>query len=83
MVPLRYKRDSRYEIESTGFTSQVAVDIEQVPDDESNLHNEDDPILKAVAKYQNHTSILGIKELQIFCQHIKRKISQTLRTIAN
>ena len=35
--------------------------IEHVPDDESNLSNIDDPILKAIAKYENHPSILRIK----------------------
>ena len=35
--------------------------IEHVPDDESNLSNIDDPILKAIAKYENHQSILRIK----------------------
>ena len=37
------------------------LDIEHVPDDESNLPNRDDPILKPIAKYQNHLSILRIK----------------------
>ena len=35
--------------------------IEDVPDDESNLSNIDDPILKAIAKYENHPSISRIK----------------------
>ena len=35
--------------------------IEHVPDDEPNLSNIDDPILKATAKYENHPSILRIK----------------------
>ena len=35
--------------------------IEHVPDDESNLPNINDPILKAIAKYENHPSILRIK----------------------
>ena len=35
--------------------------IEHVPDDESNLPNVEDPILKAIAKYENHPSILRIK----------------------
>ena len=35
--------------------------IEDVPDDESNLSNIDDPISKAIAKYENHPSILRIK----------------------
>ena len=35
--------------------------IEHVPDDESNLPNIDDPILKAIAKYENHPSLLRIK----------------------
>ena len=30
---------------------------EHVPDDESNLSNIDDPILKAISKYENHPSI--------------------------
>ena len=37
------------------------LDIEHVPDDESNLPNVEDPILKAIAKYENHPSILRIK----------------------
>ena len=32
-----------------------------VPDDESNLPNVEDPILKAIAKYENHPNILRIK----------------------
>ena len=35
--------------------------MEDVPDDDSNLSNIDDPILKAIAKYENHQSILRIK----------------------
>ena len=35
--------------------------IEQVPNDESNLSNIDESILKAIAKYENHASILRIK----------------------
>ena len=35
--------------------------IEDVTDDESNLSNIDDPISKAIAKYENHPSILRIK----------------------
>ena len=35
--------------------------IEDVPDDESNLSNIDDPISKVIAKYENHPSILRIK----------------------
>ena len=35
--------------------------IEQIPDDESNLPKIDYPILKAIAKYENHCSILRIK----------------------
>ena len=35
--------------------------IEDVPNDESNLSNIDDPISKAIAKYENHPSILRIK----------------------
>ena len=34
---------------------------EHVPDDESNLSNIDDPILTAIAKYENHPSSLRIK----------------------
>ena len=34
---------------------------EDVPDDESNLSNIDDPILKVIAKYENDPSILKIK----------------------
>ena len=37
------------------------LDIEHVPDDESNLPNVEDAILKAIAKYENHPSILRIK----------------------
>ena len=32
-----------------------------VPDDESNLPNVDDPILRAIAEYVNHPSIWGIE----------------------
>ena len=35
--------------------------IEDVPDDEPNLSKIDDPISKAIAKYENHPSILRIK----------------------
>ena len=35
--------------------------IEHVADDELNLFNIDDPILKAIAKYENHPSISRIK----------------------
>ena len=35
--------------------------IKHVPGDESNLPNVEDPILKAIAKYENHPSILRIK----------------------
>ena len=35
--------------------------IEHVPDDKSNLPNIDDPILKVIVKYENHLSILRIK----------------------
>ena len=35
--------------------------VEHLPDDESNLSNIDDPILKAIAKYENHPRILRIK----------------------
>ena len=35
--------------------------IEHVPDHESNLPSVDDPILKAIANYENHPSILKIK----------------------
>ena len=35
--------------------------IENAPNNESNLHNVDDPILKAIAKYENHPSISRIK----------------------
>ena len=44
------------------FSSIVKnLDIEHVPDDESNLPNVEHPILKAIAKYKNHPSILRIK----------------------
>ena len=47
---------------NTFFSSIVKkLDIEHVPDDESNLPNVEDPILKAIAKYENHPSILRIK----------------------
>ena len=36
--------------------------IEDVPDDESNLSNIDDTILKVIVKYENHPSILIIKK---------------------
>ena len=39
----------------------INIDIEHVPDDESNLPNVKDPILKAIAKHENHPSILRIK----------------------
>ena len=45
------------------FSSIVKkLDIEHAPDDESNLPNVEDPILKAIAKYENHPSILRIKD---------------------
>ena len=37
------------------------LDIEIVPDDESKLHNVDDPILKAIAKYENYENISRMK----------------------
>ena len=44
------------------FSSAVKkLCIEHVPDDESNLHNVDDPILTAIVKYENHSSILRAK----------------------
>ena len=44
------------------FSSVVKkLDIEHVPDDESNLPDVDNPILRAIAKYENHPSILRIK----------------------
>ena len=44
------------------FSSIVKkLGIEHVPDDESNLPNVDTPILKAIAKYENHSNILRIK----------------------
>ena len=45
------------------FSSIVKkLGIEQIPDNESNLPNVDDPILKAIAKYENHPIILRIKK---------------------
>ena len=58
------------------------LDIEDVPDDESNLSNIDDPILKAIAKYENHPSILRIKnymkerDLNFYKQKISKEINQ-------
>ena len=48
---------------STIFLSSIVkkLGIEHVPDDESNLPHVEDPILKAIAKYENHPSILRIK----------------------
>ena len=44
------------------FSSVVKkLDIEHVPDDESNLPDVDNPILRAIAKYENYPSILRIK----------------------
>ena len=45
------------------FFSNIAnkLGIEHIPDDESNLSNIDDPILKAIEKYENPPSILRIK----------------------
>ena len=44
------------------FSSVVKkLGIKHVPDDESNLRNVDDPILRAIAKYENHPSSLRIK----------------------
>ena len=37
------------------------LDIENLPDNESNLPNVDDLILKAIAKYENHPSISETK----------------------
>ena len=39
----------------------LITENEDVPADESNLSNIDDPISKAIAKYDNHPSILIIK----------------------
>ena len=45
------------------FLSNIVnkLGIEHVPDDEPNLSNINDPILKVIAKYENHPSILRIK----------------------
>ena len=44
------------------FSSVVKqLGIEHILDDESNLPNVDDPILRAIAKYENHLNILRIK----------------------
>ena len=37
--------------------------IEDIPDDESNLSNIDDPMLKVIAKYENHPGILRDKTI--------------------
>ena len=37
--------------------------IEDIPDDESNLSNIDDPVLKVIAKYENHPGILREKTI--------------------
>ena len=45
------------------FSSIVKkLGIERVLDDESNLPKVDDPILKAIAKYENYPTILRIKD---------------------
>ena len=53
----------RLPVTFNNFFSNIVnkLGIEHVPDDESNLSNIDDPILKAIAKYENHPSILRIK----------------------
>ena len=53
----------RLPVTFNNFFSNIVnkLGIEHVPDDESNLSNIDDPILKAIAKYENHPSILKIK----------------------
>ena len=54
---LRPSKDIQY------FFSNIVnkLGIEHIPDDESNLSNMDDPKLKAIEKYENHPSILRIK----------------------
>ena len=62
--------------------------IEDVPDDESNLPNIDDPISKAIAKYENHLSILRIKnymkekDLNFYFEFVdKPKISKKINKL--
>ena len=56
--------------------------IENVPDNGSNLSNIDDLILKVIAKYENHPSILRIKnymkerDLNFYKQKISKEINQ-------
>ena len=71
------------------FSSIVKkLGIEHVPDDESNLPNVDDPILKAIAKYENHPTILRIKnymkekDLYFFFEFVdKPKISKEIKKV--
>ena len=61
-VPLITKNEDLAKTFNIFFSSIVKkLDIEHVPDDESNLLNVEDPIFKAIAKYENHPSILRIK----------------------
>ena len=62
--------------------------IGHVPDDEPNLPNIDNPIIKAIAKYENHSSILRIKtyikekDLNFFFEFVnKPKISNEINKL--
>ena len=62
--------------------------IGHVPDDEPNLPNIDNPIIKAIAKYENHPSILRIKtyikekDLNFFFEFVnKPKISKEINKL--
>ena len=58
------------------------LDIENLPDNESNLPNVDDLRLKAIAKYENHPSILRNKKLNISFEFLdKSKISKGINKL--
>ena len=58
------------------------LDIENLPDNESNLPNVDDLILKAIAKYENHPSISRNKKLNISFEFLdKSKISKGINKL--
>ena len=81
----------RWESDFNNFVSGTVKElvIKHIPNDESNLTNVDDPILKAIAKYKNHTSILRIKnymkerDLYFFFFELvdKRKISKDINKL--
>ena len=76
----------KYDLAKT-FNNFLAVqveklDIEILPDNESNLPNVDDLILKAIAKYENHPSISRNKKMDISFELLyKSKISKGIKKL--